>query len=509
MNDEIKILAMYLPQYHKVEENEIWWGEGFTDWVATKNASPLFENHYQPHIPLNHNYYDLMEKETMQWQADLLKKYSVDGMCIYHYWFKDGRKILEKPAENLLRWKDIDLPFCFCWANETWARSWSSISNKNVWANTYEKESYSIDNGILLEQNYGNEESWKNHFEYLLPFFKDERYIKINGHPVFMVYKIKDVHCLSEMIYLWNELSQQAGIKKPYIIGSGCGNTTKNLSIDAKMIRQPAEGLSVLQAEDRRLQNGVIIRQYEKVWEKILEEVPIGKTFFEGFVGYDDTPRRGIEGNVIVKATPQKFEYYFTQLIAKSVAYGNEFVFINAWNEWGEGMHLEPDEKNGAEYLEVISRSKENYKAYLEKYKKEKLDFSCNASLIKLHQTIDKNTENMELLDRWMELEEEEKSIAAWLYQYGYKNIAIYGYGILGKHLYKQLKDSVICIDYIIDQQRDKIHVPSKTYALSDDLPQTDAVIVTATYYYNDILMQLKKKGIQKIISLATILNEM
>lgn len=505
----MKVLAMYLPQYHRVEENDVWWGEGFTDWVATKNASPLFEGHYQPHVPLDNNYYDLMEKGTMQWQAELLKKYSVDGICIYHYWFKDGRKILEKPAENLLSWKDIDLPFCFCWANETWARSWSCVSNKNVWANTYEEEADFSDNGILLEQNYGDEESWKDHFAYLLPFFKDERYIKISGHPVFMIYKIKDVHCLSEMIYLWNELSQQAGIKEPYIIGSGLGNETKHLNIDAKMTRQPADGLSMLYTNDMRLQNGVMVRQYDEVWEKILEEIPKEKTFFEGFIGYDDTPRRGFEGTVIVGGTPQKFEYYFTQLIAKSIAYGNELVFINAWNEWGEGMHLEPDEKDGEKYLEAIIRAKENYKTYLEQYKKEKKDSACNVSLIKLQQALDKNVEYIELLDRWMSLKEEGKSIVTWLSQKGYRSIAIYGYGILGRHLYRELEESDICIDYIIDQQRDKIHVASEIYALSDDFPQTNAVIVSATYYYDEILMQLKKKGVQKIVSLATILNEM
>ncbi len=112
----MKIIAMYLPQYHRTPENDEWWGEGFTDWEAVKKAKPLFEGHNQPRVPLNDNYYDLLEKNTMQWQADLMHEYGIDGMCIYHYWFKDGRQVLEKPAENLLRWTDIDMPFCFCWA---------------------------------------------------------------------------------------------------------------------------------------------------------------------------------------------------------------------------------------------------------------------------------------------------------------------------------------------------------------------------------------------------------
>ena len=110
----MKIIAMYLPQFHTVKENNEWWGEGFTDWVSTRNAIKLFENHYQPHVPLNEYYYDLLQKETMIWQSNLMKQYGVDGACMYHYWFKDGRQILEKPAENLLRWQDVDMPYCFC-----------------------------------------------------------------------------------------------------------------------------------------------------------------------------------------------------------------------------------------------------------------------------------------------------------------------------------------------------------------------------------------------------------
>ena len=110
---------MYLPQYHRTEENDMWWGEGFTDWVSTQKARPLFDNHVQPKKPLDKNYYDLLKKETMVWQCGLMKKYGIDGMCMYHYWFADGKQVLEKPIENLLHWKDIDMPFCLCWANET------------------------------------------------------------------------------------------------------------------------------------------------------------------------------------------------------------------------------------------------------------------------------------------------------------------------------------------------------------------------------------------------------
>ena len=153
----IKIISMYLPQFHRVKENDEWWGEGFTEWTAAKQAHPLFENHYQPHIPLNQNYYDLLDKKTMQWQADLMKKYGIDGQCIYHYWFKNGRQILERPAENLLHWTDIDMPFFFCWANESWARTWSHLRNRTPWSTELEPKQKAGDNGVLLEQQYGEE----------------------------------------------------------------------------------------------------------------------------------------------------------------------------------------------------------------------------------------------------------------------------------------------------------------------------------------------------------------
>lgn len=124
----MRVIAMYLPQFHRVKENDIWWGEGFTEWTSVRSAERLFPGHEQPHVPLHGNYYDLLQPETMRWQAELMKRFGVDGMCFYHYYFKDGRKILEKPAENLLQWKDIDMPFCFSWANESWVRSWSRLS---------------------------------------------------------------------------------------------------------------------------------------------------------------------------------------------------------------------------------------------------------------------------------------------------------------------------------------------------------------------------------------------
>lgn len=164
-----KTIAIYLPQFHEVEENNRWWGQGFTDWVTVKNALSLFQGHRQPRVPLDQNYYDLLQHDTMKHQAEMAAKYKVSGFCFYHYWFKDGRRILEKPAENLLRWTDIDMPFCFSWANQTWARTWTNVSNSNAWIDV-DFENRESGDDILLRQSYGGKKDWKEHFEYLLPF---------------------------------------------------------------------------------------------------------------------------------------------------------------------------------------------------------------------------------------------------------------------------------------------------------------------------------------------------
>lgn len=362
----MKVIAMYLPQFHRVKENDEWWGEGFTEWTAVRGAMQLFEGHYQPRVPQNGNYYDLLEKDTMLWQASLMKQYGVDGVCMYHYWFKDSRQILEKPAENLLQWKDIDMPFCFCWANETWARSWSKMVKKLVWSKIYEERGEDKSNGVLLEQNYGNEQQWKMHFDYLLPFFQDERYIRVDGKPLFLIHRAADIPCLPEMLECWEKLASSHGLKGIYVVGDR-GIAAKVGNVDAELLK------AVTYMEDKRIldetkTNSVNVCEYDDVWEALLEKKGTGQTYYQGFVDFDNSPRRGNEGRVALHATPEKFEYFLTKLMAKSSAEGKELVFLNAWNEWGEGMYLEPDEKYGDAYLKAILHAKEHYRDEIDKY---------------------------------------------------------------------------------------------------------------------------------------------
>ena len=188
-----KVLALHLPQYHRIPENDRWWGEGFTDWVNVRKAKPLFQGHEQPVVPLNNNYYDLSDTAAIRWQAQLAKQYGVYGFCYYHYWFS-GRKLLEKPCELLLDHKDIDIKYCFCWANESWARTWDGKEHD-----------------VLMKQVYGGREDWTAHFDYLLPFFQDERYIRIDNKPVIFIYSCHRIADFDDVVAWWDELARENG----------------------------------------------------------------------------------------------------------------------------------------------------------------------------------------------------------------------------------------------------------------------------------------------------------
>lgn len=491
------IIALYLPQFHRVHENDEWWGEGFTDWISTKKAAPLFEGHYQPHVPLNNNMYDLMDKSVMEWQANLMHQYGVDGMCFYHYWFENGKQILEKPAENLLGWKDINMPFCFSWANETWARSWGNVRYSNVWSNAEEPQVHS-GKAVLLNQNYGDENDWIAHFEYLLPFFKDSRYIKKDNKPIFLFYKTKLVDCLEKMLSCWRRLAIENGFDGLFIVGSNCAGNEGGL-LDKELIAQPQSASRLL--IDNNFSSVAKIISYDDVWNNILLSPERKKEIYGGFVGYDDTPRRGKEGVVIHGSTPEKFGNYLRKLIVKNRRVDNEFIFINAWNEWGEGMHLEPDERYGYSFLEQIAFVKEN--SYEENEQEEYYQI-VQHNFEEVNTRANKFELYLNDLDLWMALREQKISIVDSLKKKGVSKIAIYGYGIMGRHLLEECKQSDIECSYIIDRQRDKIHTLIPVYSPNDELPTVDMIIVSAYFFYEDIKSCISSE----CISLGTLIHE-
>lgn len=496
----MKVLAMYLPQFHRVKENDEWWGEGFTDWNSTRQALPLFENHYQPHVPYEDNYYDLSQKETMKWQADLMHQYGIDGMCIYHYWFKDGRQILEKPVENLLEWKDINMPFCLYWANESWIRSWSKIRNANAWTNDAEVKQGDNKQGILLEQNYGEKKEWREHFEYLLPFFQDSRYIKIDGKPVFMIYKCDAMYCIEDMVAYWRELAKENGFPDLYLIGAYVDNLSRT-TLDAKLRHEPPKSIGVLREKYRT--NDAIKIDYKEINGYILKDETSENTFLCAFPGYDDTPRRGKNGVVLTESVPKEFEQYLKLFMAKNEKAGMDITFINAWNEWGEGMHLEPDKKYGDAFLSAIKSAKESYKDEMDKLA---LYEEYGKNLAYMDKRAEKFEKYLNTLDIWMTLREEKKSLVDYFQNKSISTIAIYGYGIFGRHLEAELSDSSIEVVGIIDKQKEKIISDYPVYLPSESLPYCDLIVVSSFYFMNEIMADLPKHC--KIISLEEIINE-
>lgn len=500
----MKILSMYLPQFHRVKENDEWWGEGYTDWVSAKTAVPLYEGHYQPHIPKNQYFYDLTEKTALNWQASLMKKYGIDGQCIYHYWFKDGRQILEKPAENLLRWKDINMPFCFSWANQSWANSWSAIKGANIWCDVRETGQESKNaNGLLLEQQYGDEKEWRKHFEYLLPFFKDKRYIKIDHKPVFVLYQAADITVLDEMSVCWNKWAIAEGFEGIYFIG--VSNQDETL-VDAVLYPGPQ---TVMSAMIQELESSDLkVLEYQEVWDRMIDKAFVEKDCMVGaFTGYDDAPRRASRGCVIDHASPEVFRDYFTKLLAISELHNQPFMFINAWNEWGEGMHLEPDERYGEAYLEAVFYAKNHYKEYLEETEKiEKVYYQKHREEIeKYKKQIERYKGYWKIMNQWLTWKENGKTVADVLEAKNIHSVAIYGIGMLGKHLVHDLSGSDIKIVCGIDQYDINEETAFPMIRLGEDIPMADSIIVTPAYDFLNIKQRLEEKGCKNIISIESL----
>lgn len=500
----MRIIAMYLPQFHEVKENSEWWGDGFTEWITVKNARPLYKGHMQPRHPYNGNYYDLLDRHTMEWQSGLMKQYGIDGICMYHYWFQDGRQILEKPAENLLSWKNIDMPFCFSWANETWARTWHSGKNENAWAGSYEKKDVHKGDGILLAQKYGDWQDWERHFYYLLPFFKDKRYIKVDGKPVFVFYKVSLISCFENMVDCWRELAAREGLDGLYLIGNACKEGSR-LSLDEELVHEPTYAMRFC---GLRYSYARIV-DYDEIWEQILQEKMGENKTFGGFVGYDTTPRHGKNGFIISGSTPKKFKDYFIRLLTKNELAGSAFTFINAWNEWGEGMYLEPDEEYAFQYLEAVLSARQNYKRLVNAEK------NCTAAnrdiwrekYAQAYMVNEKDVFLRDIIEQWMFFRDKGIRVTDFLDK-SIRTIAVYGYGLLGFHFLEETKHTDLDVKYIIDRKEIADNIGVKHFFPNDDLPPVDAVIVTAVYCYGEIYWLLKAKGIQNIISLEYLIRE-
>ena len=363
----MKYIAFYLPQYHEIPENNKWWGKGFTEWTNVKKAKKVFPGHYQPREPLNDNYYNLMEENTMKEQMEMAKKYGVYGFCFYHYWF-NGKKLLEKPIEKMLEDETMDFPFCLSWANEPWTRTW----NGDLGA----KE-------ILMPQKYGGKEEWKEHFDYLLRFFKNKNYIMKDGKPILIIYRLQNIPRYKEMFKYWEELAILKGLKGIYFaqMNTVFGYLKDATYVDAVIDFEPHRILDIIKKEnvkwDKKRKIKLKIRNKCHFLDKFLlnridyndlsdEMVKASKVvckdrYYGAFTGFDSTPRKQERATIIEGNTPKAFEKYLEIQTKRSIKENREFIFINAWNEWGEGAYLEPDKRYGYAFLNVIKRMKKKY----------------------------------------------------------------------------------------------------------------------------------------------------
>lgn len=489
----MKLIALYLPQFHEIEENNRAWGKGFTEWDNVKKAKPLFERHDQPRKPLHENYYNLLDIDTMRWQVDLAKKYGISGFCFYHYWFRDGKRVLEKPAELLLFQQDIEMPFCFSWANEPWTKTWHGAGG--------EKE-------VLLEQRYGEEDQWKEHIEYLFSFFKDSRYIRIDGKPVFLIYQINKIGCFDRMIDFWNDYLVRHGEETLYLIDmlTGDGKVTKNKRISASMDFEPGKSWrrSIMERENEDQINKA---DYNEVYYRMIHSPHLKNQYRCAFVDYDDTPRRGKKGMVLTGGTPETFGKYLQETIRMSQLEQKEYIFINAWNEWGEGNYLEPDEKNGYAYLEAVSNALQS------KYNIKEALFSNDYDIVAKEdeqeiKKVDKFRSYYELYNQWIKKITAGYKLENYFLEHNYKTIAIYGMGEIANRLIETLKNTAVDISYGIDRNTIQAFAEITILGLDekDKFNGIDAVIVTPIFAFDKIKAVLQNKVECPIVSIEDVI---
>lgn len=358
MSINVRAIAFYLPQFHPIPENDAWWGKGFTEWINVAKARPLFPGHYQPHLPADLGFYDLRLPEVREAQAQLAQKHGIHGFCYYHYWF-NSRRILEHPFNEVLASGKPDFPFCLCWANENWTRAWDGG-----------------DREILLEQKYSHEDDLA-HIQSLIPTFRDERYIRINGKPLFLVYRTELLPNPARTAAIWREEAVRAGIGDLYLAkveGFVSGADPRSMGFDAAVEFAP---------DWRNMGNQLYRDTFHRTLMKLglLSNVYLEQeiTRYDGLIkrmqgkpepeyvqfrcvtpGFDNSPRRSESAAIIVGNSPEKYEGWLREVVQKTESRYQEderIVFVNAWNEWAEGNHLEPDLRNGHGFLEATARA--------------------------------------------------------------------------------------------------------------------------------------------------------
>jgi len=350
-----RVIAFYLPQFHPTPENDLWWGKGFSEWTNVASARSLYKGHEQPVIPADLGFYDLRLPETRVAQAEMAAAYGVEGFCYWHYWF-EGRRMLERPFNEVLESGSPDFPFCLGWANHSWNGIWRDEPHR-----------------LLIDQSYGGPEDDEAHFNYLLRAFQDPRYITVDGKPLFVIYGPTDIPDAQRRFDLWREFAAKAGLKGLHIVGNNILDfkDAASLGLDAVLLSTLAvtnvanpvinEVTRILWGVRRRLSlGGPRTLEYSEAIKHLLPD--LNQFDCEAypcvFPNWDNTPRKGRKGFVLKNSTPALFERLLRDAVSALGEREDEhkLVFIKSWNEWAEGNHLEPDTKWGLQYLEAVKR---------------------------------------------------------------------------------------------------------------------------------------------------------
>jgi len=360
-----RIIAFYLPQFHPTPDNDKWWGKGFTEWTNVAKAKPLFKGHYQPHIPADLGFYDLRLSEVREAQAELAREAGVEGFCYYHYWFGNGKEELERPFNEVLESGKPDFPFCLCWANESWH---SKFWNRDG----------SVQKKLLIEQIYPGKQDEVDHFYRLLPAFKDPRYIRIDNHPVFFIYKPESIPCVSEFIRHWNTLAKSNGIEKIHFVAHIWGYNVCDEKID-ELRNVGFDGVTTISVWNaayvhtnifarsfRKAKSMFLglprVRDYEKVSRRLFFSCDRREDVYPTILpNWDHSPRSKGNALILVDSQPRYFKQQVVRALSLSQNKRNPIIMLKSWNEWGEGNYMEPDLKFGKGYIEALKNAIEEW----------------------------------------------------------------------------------------------------------------------------------------------------
>lgn len=362
MNNPVRILAAYLPQFHPIPENDEWWGKGFTEWTNVGKAKPLFRGHYQPRVPGDLGYYDLRLPEVRQQQADMAKEAGIEGFCYWHYWFGNGKRLLERPFNEVVASGKPDFPFCLSWANHSWQdKQFSKEGTERM----------------LMEQVYGGEKDYLEHFYALLPAFKDKRYVKVDGKVLFQIYQPLAIPEVEKFIACWQREAKQNGLEGVHFVGHthyehdyeplmqkgfAAINMVRLYHFHKHAYSLPER--AIIKLKRLWLKHGSVF-DYGKLYQYFSDKNDAQDNWYPTLIPqWDHSPRSGKRANIFIHSNPGVFKKHVKQVFetVRNKPQEHRVIFLKSWNEWAEGNYMEPDLKYGHGYLIALKEAIAEFK---------------------------------------------------------------------------------------------------------------------------------------------------